>query len=263
MDLGLKGKVALVTAASSGLGKASALELAAEGAAVALNSRDDEALRSAAEEIRARTGADVLPVAGDVTSETDVLRVVGETSSHYGRIDIMITNAGGPPPGLFDDFAAADYRAAVELNLVSAVNLCREVVPLMRKNHWGRIVAIASLAAKQPIENLILSNTARAGLLGFMKSLSRQVAADGVTVNTLCPGFHLTDRLKKLGEIAAAREGISVDEVYGRWAASSPMRRIGQPEEFAAAVAFLCSTRAGFLTGTVIQVDGGVYGGLY
>jgi 3-oxoacyl-[acyl-carrier protein] reductase len=176
---------------------------------------------------------------------------------------MLVANAGGPPAGFFDDFSAQDYRHAVELNLISTINLCREAVPHMRKRRWGRIVAITSIAAKQPVENLILSNTARAGVLGFMKSLSQQVAADGITVNTVCPGYHLTERLKSLAPLSAKKEGISVEEVYTRWAASTPMNRIGDPGEFAAVVAFLCSERASYLTGDVIQVDGGAYRALF
>jgi 3-oxoacyl-[acyl-carrier protein] reductase len=262
MDLGLKGRVAIVAAASSGLGKATAMELAAEGARVAINARNEETLQTAASEIQATTGAEVLAIAGDVTNEDDVRRLVSETRSKFGSVDILVANAGGPPAGFFDDFNAKHYREAIELNLISTINLCRETVPLMRERGWGRIVAITSIAAKQPVENLILSNTARAGVLGFMKSLSQQIAADGITVNTLCPGYHLTERLKSLSSSIAKNEGVSVEDVYARWAASTPMKRIGEPKEFAAVVAFLCSERASYLTGTVIQIDGGGYKGL-
>jgi 3-oxoacyl-[acyl-carrier protein] reductase len=263
MDLGLSGRVGIVTAASSGLGKATAMELAAEGARVAINARSEELLQSAATEIRSATGAQVFALAGDVTNEDDVRRLVLETTNKFGRLDILVTNAGGPPAGFFDDFGPQHYRDAVELNLISTISLCREAAPHMRKRGWGRIVAITSIAAKQPVENLILSNTARAGVLGFMKSLSQQIAADGVTVNTVCPGFHLTERLRSLSSSIANNEGITVEEVYARWAGSTPMKRIGNPNEFAAVVAFLCSERASYLTGTVIQVDGGAYRALY
>jgi 3-oxoacyl-[acyl-carrier protein] reductase len=263
MDLGLTGKVAIVAAASSGLGKATAMELAAEGARVAINARNEEQLQNTASEIQSATGAEVLAIAGDVTNEDDVGRLVSETRSKFGSVDILVTNAGGPPAGFFDDFNAQHYREAVELNLISTINLCREAVSHMRERGWGRIVAITSIAAKQPVENLILSNTARAGVLGFMKSLSQQIAADGITVNTVCPGYHLTERLKSLSSSIAKNEGVSVEDVYARWAASTPMKRIGDPREFAAVVAFLCSERASYLTGTVIQVDGGAYRALF
>jgi 3-oxoacyl-[acyl-carrier protein] reductase len=263
MDLGLKGRVAIVTAASSGLGKATAMELAAEGARVVISSRREYELRSAADDIKSNTGADVLAIAGDVTDEDHVRGLVSETTKEFGSVDIVVANAGGPPAGFFDDFSAEHYRQAVELNLISTINLCREAVPHMRKLGRGRIVAITSIAAKQPVENLILSNTARAGVLGFMKSLSQQVASEGITVNTVCPGYHLTERLKSLSSQIAQKEGVSVEDVYARWAASTPMKRIGDPAEFAAAVTFLCSERASYLTGTVIQIDGGAYRALY
>lgn len=263
MDFGLRGKAAIVAAASSGLGKATALELAVEGARVAINARNEELLKNTASEIQSITGSDVLAIAGDVTNEDFVRRLISETKRRFGSVDILVTNAGGPPAGFFDDFSAQQYREAVELNLISTINLCRAAVPHMRERAWGRIVAITSIAAKQPVENLILSNTARAGVLGFMKSLSQQIAADGITANTLCPGFHLTERLKNLSLSIAKKEGISVEDVYARWAESTPMKRIGDPKEFAAVVAFFCSERASYLTGTVIQVDGGAYRALY
>ncbi|HZM89866.1 MAG TPA: SDR family oxidoreductase [Blastocatellia bacterium] len=263
MNFGLEGRVAIVTAASRGLGKATAMELAAEGARVAMNARNEEQLQDTAAEIRSATGAQVLAVAGDVTNEADVNRLISETKNRFGSIDILVANAGGPPAGFFDDFDAQHFRDAVELNLISTINLCRVAVPHMRERRWGRIIAITSIAAKQPVENLILSNTARAGVLGFLKSLSQQIAADGITVNTVCPGYHLTERLKSLSTSIAQKEGVNVEEVYARWAASTPMKRIGDPREFGAVVAFLCSERASYLTGTVIQIDGGAYRALY
>lgn len=263
MDLQIRGKAAIVAAASSGLGRATALELAREGAGVTITARREDDLSRAADEIASATGADILAIAGDVTDEDHVRRIVSQTKDHFGAVDIVIANAGGPPAGFFDDFTAGHYRQAVELNLISTINLCREAVPHMRERRWGRIVAITSIAAKQPVENLILSNTARAGVLGFMKSLSQQVAAEGITVNTVCPGYHLTERLKSLSSQIAKNEGVRVEEVYDRWRASTPMKRIGDPEEFAAVVAFLCSGRASYLTGTVIQIDGGAYRALY
>jgi len=263
MDFGLKGRTAIVAAASSGLGKAIAMELALEGANLVINSRSEEALSLASNEIRSATASAVVPVVGDVTDETLVRQLILEAKKEFGRIDVLIANAGGPPAGFFHDFDAKHYRDALELNLISTVNLCREAVPHMRQGKWGRIVAVTSIAAKQPVENLILSNTSRAGLLGFMKTLSQQVAVDGITVNTLCPGYHLTERLKGLSTQIAKKEGIGVEEVYARWAESTPMKRIGDPKEFAAAAAFLCSERASYLTGVAIQVDGGAYRALY
>ncbi len=262
MDFGLKGRAAIVAAASTGLGKATALELAAEGANIVITARSEETLQSSAEEIRA-TGVEALAIAGDVTSDEHVRRLVAEAKERFGRLDIVVANAGGPPAGYLDDFEAKDYRQALELNLMSTINLCREAVPHMREQAWGRIVAITSVAAKQPIDHLILSNTARAGVLGFMKSLSAQVAAHGITVNTVCPGYHLTERLKNLAVSTAQTEGVTAEEIYERWAASTPIKRIGDPREFAAMVAFLCSERASYVTGTAIQVDGGSYRALF
>ena len=263
MNFGLEGRVAIVTAASSGLGKATAMELASEGVRVAINARNEERLHKTADKIRSTTSVEVIAVAGDVTKEDHISKLVSETRNTLGSVDILVANAGGPPAGFFDDFDAQHYREAVELNLISTINLCREAVPHMRERGWGRIVAITSIAAKQPVENLILSNTARAGVLGFMKSLSQQIAADGITVNTVCPGYHLTERLKTLSSSIAQKEGVGVEDIYARWAASTPMKRIGDPREFAAVVAFLCSERASYLTGSVIQIDGGAYRALY
>lgn len=263
MNLGLNGRVAIVAGASSGLGKATALELATEGASVVINSRNREALTRAAEDIRATATGDVLAVAGDVTKEEDSTKLVEEAASKFGRVDILVTNAGGPPAGYFSDFDAGAYRQALELNLISSINLCRAASPLMRERRWGRIVAITSIAAKQPVDNLILSNTSRAGVLGFMKSLSQQLGPDGITVNTVCPGYHLTERLKSLASMMAAKEAVPVEQVYARMAAETPVKRIGEPGEFAALVTFLCSERAGYINGSVIQIDGGLYRALY
>jgi len=262
MDLGLKGKVALVAGASSGLGLATATELAVEGANIVITARREGPLREAAEAVKAATGAEVLPVAGDVTVEGDIGRIIDEAVRSFGRLDILVPNAGGPPAGFFNDFSGRDYRNAVELNLISTINMCVAAIPHMRKQKWGRIVAITSIAAKEPVENLILSNTARAGTLGFLKSLSQQVAQDGITVNALCPGYHLTERLRALAALKAKEEGVSAEDVQSKMAMSVAMKRLGEPREFAALAAFLASERATYITGTTIQVDGGLCKGL-
>jgi len=263
MDLGLKGKVALVAGASTGLGFATAMELAAEGASVAIVSRTEGGLRNAADKIASATGARVLPVPGDVTVDRDVDRMIDQTVSSFGRLDILVPNGGGPPAGFYNDFVPDDYRKAVDLTLVSTVSMCLGAVPHMRKQKWGRIVAITSIAAKEPVQNLILSNTARAGTLGFLKSLSQQVAQDCITVNALCPGYHLTERLRSLAALKAEKEGVAVDDVQRMMASEVAMKRLGDPKEFAALAAFLCSERATYITGTVTQVDGGLYKGLF
>jgi len=263
MDLGLKGRAAIVTAASKGLGFACAMELAREGANIILNSRSVFELEQAATAIRDSTGAQVIAVPGDVTVESVTRKLAEHAQENFGGLDVLVTNAGGPPAGLFDNFANDDYRHAVELNLISIVSLCRHAVPLMRERRWGRIVAITSVAAKQPVGELILSNTARAGALGFLKSLSQQVGPDGITVNTVCPGYHLTERLKSLAEASAKREGITAEQALQRMAQDVPLRRSGTPEELGAVVAFLCSERASYVTGTVTQIDGGLYRALF
>jgi 3-oxoacyl-[acyl-carrier protein] reductase len=263
MDLGLKGKVALVAGASSGLGFATAMELAAEGACVAISSRTESALGDAADKIAAATGAKVLAVPADVTVDRDVDRMIDHTVGAFGRLDILIPNGGGPPAGFYNDFTPDDFRRAVDLTLVSTVSMCQRAVPQMRKHKWGRIVAITSIAAKEPVQNLILSNTARAGTLGFLKSLSQQVAQEGITVNALCPGYHLTERLRSLAALKAEKEGVPVQEVQRMMASEVAMKRLGDPKEFAALAAFLCSERATYITGTAIQVDGGLCKALF
>jgi 3-oxoacyl-[acyl-carrier protein] reductase len=263
MDLGLKGRIALVAGASSGLGYASAMELASEGANVTITARRANPLQAAAANIKEATGAEVLAVPGDVTIEADVRRMIDETVKAFGRLDILIPNSGGPPAGFFTDFSDHDYRQAVELTLISTISMCRHAVPHMRRQKWGRIVAITSIAAKEPVENLILSNTARAGTLGFLKSLSQQVAEDGITVNALCPGYHLTERLRSLASLKAKEDGIAIEDVQRKMAAAVAMKRLGEPREFAALAAFLASERATYITGTVTQIDGGLYKGLF
>jgi len=260
--LGLRGKVALVVAASKGLGKAAALELAREGAAVAICARTEATLRATAAEIERATGSEVLAVVADVSHADDVERLVQATVDRFGRLDILVTNAGGPPPGYFLDLGDEPWHAAVELTLMSTVRLCRAAIPHMRKNGWGRIVNITSVSVKQPMDNLLLSNALRAGVVGLAKTLSNQFASDGVTVNSVCPGWTLTDRVVELNATRAREDGVSVREVERQVTADIPMGRMGQPQELAALIAFLASERAGYITGTAIPVDGGYVKGL-
>ena len=261
MELGLEGKAALVTASSTGIGLAVARELAREGARVLLTARRREELEEAVGRIREEGGTADLQV-GDVTREESCQAMVEACAERFGSLDVVFTNAGGPPGGTFATIEAEQYREALELNLLSVVHLCRAAVPLMQRQHWGRIVALTSVSIKQPLDGVLLSNTARAGAQGFLKTLSREVAADGITVNTVCPGFTATERLQELGENIAQRRGITLDEVRSEWIASIPAQRIGDPGEIAALVAFLASERASYLTGTTIAVDGGFTRGL-
>jgi 3-oxoacyl-[acyl-carrier protein] reductase len=263
MDLGIKGKVALVTAASRGLGKAVALQLAREGAKVAICSRTEKAINAARDDIARQTGGEVAAFRADVTDGGQVLSLVGDVVRTFGSLDILITNAGGPKAGLAADFTVDDYRAATELNLMSTISLCYAALPSMKKNRWGRIVAITSVAARQPIGNLILSNTARAGVLGFTKSLSAQVAVEGITVNAVCPGYTKTERIEEIASMFAASGRGTVEDFYRNIEVDVPMGRMGTPEEFANAVVFLASERASYVTGVALPIDGGWVKGLY
>jgi 3-oxoacyl-[acyl-carrier protein] reductase len=257
MDLGIKNKVALVTAASRGLGRAVAEELAAEGAALVICSRRPETIARVAHEIEAATGATVLGLAADVSKADDVARLVKATIQRFGRIDILVTNAGGPPAGPFESFTLDQWEAATQLLLHSAVELARHVLPGMKEQRWGRILNITSIAVKQPVDNLVLSNSLRAAVTGFARTLANEVASYGITVNNIMPGYTRTERVEELSRMMAAKEDISPAEFVARWEKEIPMRRIGEPREFAALAAFLVSERASYITGTSIPVDGG------
>lgn len=257
MDLGLKDKVALVAAGSRGLGRAVAEELAAEGASLVLCAREAQTLSETAAAIAESHNAHVLAVPADVTVTDDIKRVVESGIERFGRIDILVTNAGGPPAGRFDQLTREQWERAIRLTLLSAVELARHVLPGMRERRWGRILNITSIAVKQPVENLLLSNSLRAGLTGFARTLANEVAAEGVTVNNILPGYTRTERLEELAQMMAEKQGISAAEFRGKWEKEIPMGRLGEPREFAALAAFLVSERASYITGTSIQVDGG------
>jgi 3-oxoacyl-[acyl-carrier protein] reductase len=256
MDLGLRGRSALVAAASRGLGRAVAEELAAEGADLTICARGEAALEEAAAALRA-AGARVTAVAADLTDPAGVERVVAAAEAAYGRVDVLVTNTGGPPAGPFEAHSADVWRDAIRQNLESVLNLVRRVLPGMRERGWGRIVNITSMAVKQPVDNLILSNSVRAAVTGFARTLANEVAAEGITVNNVMPGYHRTERIVHLAERNAALQGGTPDAVLARFEQEVPMRRLGEPREFAAMVAFLASERASYVTGTSIQVDGG------
>jgi 3-oxoacyl-[acyl-carrier protein] reductase len=257
MDLGLAGRVAIVAASSKGIGKAVAAGLAAEGARVAMFSRDQTSIDAAADEIRAVTSAELLPLTADVTNPEDIQRVVDQTLAKWGQIDILFNNAGGPPAGQFDMFDDAAWQRAFELNLLSIVRLYRAVLPSMKERGWGRLLTLASSSVKQPIEGLILSNGVRPGVVGLSKSLSNEIAKEGITVNVIAPGRIATERLNHTDAANAERLGKTVEEVRAASVAAIPMGRLGTPQELANVAVFLCSEKASYVTGQVIVVDGG------
>lgn len=257
MELGLRGKVALVAAASRGLGRAVAEELAAEGASLVLCARGCETLFQTGDEIRQKSDVEVLGVAADLSRTEDVERLFREATARFGGIDILVTNAGGPPAATFENLPRESWQEATALLLTSVLDLTRLALPGMKAKRWGRILNITSIAAKQPVGNLILSNSLRAAVTGFAKTLADEVAPFGITVNNILPGYTRTERVEQLARTIAEKEGISAAEAQARWEAEIPMKRLGEPREFAALAAFLVSERASYITGSSIAVDGG------
>ena len=257
MDLGIKGKVALVAAASKGLGRAVAEELAAEGASLILCARGEAALQQTCAAIEAAHGVPVLGIVADVATLAGIAKVTEAALSRFGQVDILVTNAGGPPAGTFEQHSAATWEAVTKLLLTSVVELTRAVLPGMKERGWGRILNITSITVKQPVAGLMLSNSLRAAVTGFARTLATEVAPLGITVNNILPGYTRTDRVEHLAQATADKEGISPAEATTRWTNEIPMQRLGEPAEFAALAAFLCSARASYITGSSIAVDGG------
>ena len=259
MDLQLQGRIAAVAAASKGLGKAVALELLKEGAHVAICSRDQARIEAAADELRKATGGQVLPIVADLTTLEGCRHFIQSTVMHYdGRLDILVTNAGGPPSGPVENFDDAAWQAAIELNLLSTVRMVSEALPYLKQSDQGRVIAITSISAKQPLNNLALSNVTRAGVIGYIKTLANELGHTGVTFNAVLPGWTRTARVSELLENLAQTRGTTPEEVEAGITAAIPARRMGRPDEFAAVVAFLASGRASYLNGVALQIDGGL-----
>jgi len=262
MDLELHDKVALVTAASKGLGQAVALRLAQEGAHVAICARGRESLREGVARIEAETGHEPLALPADVSDPAAADALVKATVKRFGRLDVLVINAGGPPPGQFLDLTPKDWEDAARLTLMSAVRLCYAAVPLMKEQGAGSILAMTSITVKQPLPNLILSNSLRLGVTGLVKTLADELAPFGIRVNSICPGWTHTARVDQLLRDQAARNGTTPEEEAAKITAAIPLGRIGRPEEFAAAAAFLVSDAASYVTGVSLLVDGGMYRGV-
>lgn len=265
MNLGLRGKVGIVCAASAGLGRATAIALAREGASIVVCSREKKRITAAAAEMRrtAAKGAEVVPMVADMSSAADIVRLVNATLKRFGRVDILVSNAGGPPVAAFPDLSDDAWEQGARLTLMSTVRCIRAVLPHMRKQGWGRIITITSITARQPINDLVISSSIRPGLLGLTKVLGNQYAADGICINAVAPGFILTDRQKEIGAARAKSKGITFDEHLKESAREVPIGRFGRPEELADVIAFLCSERASYVTGTTITVDGGLARGIF
>lgn len=258
MDLGLKGKIAVVAASSKGLGRAVATTFAAEGALVTINGRDAEALNKVAAEIRTETGGDVIAVPGDLTSAAECERLIEETVKQRGGLDILICNAGGPPSGTVETFQDDQpWLDAINLNLMSTLRLSRAAIPHLEARRGGSITNIVSTSVKQPIAHLALSNTARTAVIGLSKTMATEYAPKNIRINNVCPGSTMTGRITGLAKSRAEKSGKTVDQILAEDAAAIPMGRLGQPQEFANVVVFIASPAASYVTGTTLQVDGG------
>jgi 3-oxoacyl-[acyl-carrier protein] reductase len=262
MDLRISGKVAVITGAGKGLGKAVAEALAAEGVNLAICSRTKEQIFETADYLQAVYEVEVLPFVCDVTDKKDIEAFKEEVIDRFKTCHILFANAGGPPPGKARDFTGKDFKKAVELNLFSTINLIYAFLPYMECQQWGRILASTSVTVKQPLPTLALSNVSRAGVVAFIKTLSKEIAPMNITANTLAPGYIMTERVKELMENQAKKEGIEYERAIERLRNSIPVKNIGKPEDFGALCAFLASEQAAYITGETILIDGGMYNGL-
>jgi 3-oxoacyl-[acyl-carrier protein] reductase len=262
MEMGLRNRVALVAASSQGLGLATAEAFAAEGCRVAMCSRNPQTLQAAAEKIRKHYNAEVFADTCDVADASAVARFVAAVAAKFGSVDICVTNAGGPPAKGFLDVTLDEWQRAIELNFLSTVYFAREVIPHMQRKHWGRIITITSITTKQPVADLVLSNAVRAAVVGLVKSLANEFGKDGILVNNVGPGFTATDRLKELAKARSTASGEDEQKILEGWAADAPLKRLGEPREFAETVVWLASERASYVTGQTVLVDGGMYKGL-
>ncbi|HUP89907.1 MAG TPA: SDR family oxidoreductase [Longimicrobiales bacterium] len=262
MDLGLRGKFAFVAASSRGLGRAVADELGAEGANVAVCARNEQLIHDVAREIADKHRVKTFAIAADLSEDGEAERAVNAALKEFGRVDVLVTNAGGPAAGKFESHDDQAWSNAIKLNLQSAIGLTRAALPGMKERRWGRIINITSIAVKQPVDNLILSNSVRAAVVGMARTLANEVASFKVTVNNVLPGYTRTERIDELTAFSAKQTGKTEDEIRGVWEQQIPIGRLGEPHEFAALVAFLASERASYITGSSIAVDGGWIKGL-
>jgi 3-oxoacyl-[acyl-carrier protein] reductase len=262
MDLGLKGRGVIVAASSEGMGRATAEAFAREGAQVAMCARTETTLNQAAGRIRQETGAEVYAETVDVTDGVAVQNFVEQVAKRFGRVDVCVTNAGGPPAKNFLSVSVDEWRKAIDTNFMSVVHLAKAVLPHMQRHRWGRIITITSVAVKQPVAELVLSNAVRAAVVGLVKSLSNEFGKDGILVNNVAPGYTATERLQELAGVRALAAETTPEQIYQNWAAATPVRRLGKPEEIADVILWLASERAAYVTGQTVLVDGGIYPGL-
>ena len=262
MDLGLKGRGVIVAASSQGIGRAAAEAFAREGAQVAMCARTEATLAEAADAIRRATHAEVYAEALDVTDGPRVHSFVEQVVKQFGRVDVCVANAGGPPAKNFLSISPDEWRKAVDLNFLSVVHLTKAVIPHMQRHRWGRIITITSVTVKQPVAELIMSNAVRAAVVGLVKSLSNEFGKDGILVNNVAPGYTATERLQELAGVRALAAGTSVEQIYQGWAAEIPLRRLGDPKDIADVILWLASERAAYVTGQTILADGGLHRGL-